>query len=66
MRVHAAKDQDARQALQLQVRLGPPLCVLDFLPHLQVLERKPRAATSQLAQLQGKPEVLPLIYHILW
>lgn len=40
VRVHPAEDEDARQALQLQVRLGSPLRFLDLLPHLPIIEEK--------------------------
>lgn len=40
MRVHPTEDQDARQALQLQVRLRPPLRILNFLPHLEMIKKK--------------------------
>lgn len=40
MRVHPTEDEDARQALQLQVSLRPPLGILNVLPHLQAIQKK--------------------------
>lgn len=58
MRVHPAEDQDARQALQLQVGLRPPLGVLYFLPRLWRTEKqrggeRALALALRLAQLTG-------------
>lgn len=38
MRVHPTEDQDAGQALQLQVGLRSPLGVLDLLPQLRIIK----------------------------
>lgn len=40
VQVHPAQDEDARQALQLQVSPRSPLRILDFLPQLQRMKNR--------------------------
>ena len=63
MWVHPTEDQDARQALQLQVRLRPPLRVLYVLPHLQIIKEGDDCGTPPFPTSPAlrNPDVLLLI-----
>lgn len=62
MRVHPTEDQDARQALQLQVGLGSPLGIFDLLPQLRKVKSQEvvRLLSSRQAQLRRDRDVLLL------